>query len=302
MCSVPRDVLAHQVCGRAAVAGGEQRDQPPVLRVRAAPGPPRGGRCARSGRSSAPGPRSSRRPVGASGRPRRCRCGSACRRAGSRRRRSACHLVDQVARAGRGAPARRARRRGSPRRPRSRTRWSSTAQASSPSGSLSRSASGGRSATKVPPRAPAGRGQVAALDQRGQRLAQGRARDPQLARRARAPAAAGFPAVSRPSRIAVPSRSTVSSKVVGARTGLNTASRATSRFIALPYPLPGAGRLGQPESPSAASISAIACSLVRKWTTLKPSLRAASMLTSTSSMNRQSEAVSPSPSRSRVCS
>ena len=43
-----------------------------------------------------------------------------------------------------------------------------------------------------------------------------------------------LPGASSPMRIAVPSRSTVSSKVVGGRTGLNTASTAASRFTGLP--------------------------------------------------------------------
>ena len=86
-------------------------------------------------------------------------------------------------------PARRARRgrRGSARSAASiaeptsiATRWSSTAQASPPSGSSSRSASGGRSATKVPPVRPRTEFRWPGLDQGRQRLAQGRARDPQL--------------------------------------------------------------------------------------------------------------------------
>ena len=62
------------------------------------------------------------------------------------------------------------------------TRWSSTAQASSPSGSAasSRSASGGRSATKVPPVRPRTEFRWPDLDQGRDRLAQGRPRDPQL--------------------------------------------------------------------------------------------------------------------------
>ena len=43
-----------------------------------------------------------------------------------------------------------------------------------------------------------------------------------------------LPGARSPTRIAVPSRSTVSSKVVGGRTGLNTASSATSLFIDQP--------------------------------------------------------------------
>ena len=58
-------------------------------------------------------------------------------------------------------------------------------------------------------------------------------------RRARARAAACCRAPSRPSRIAVPSRSTVSSNVVGGRTGWKTASRAASRAIAPTVRPPG---------------------------------------------------------------
>ena len=74
---------------------------------------------------------------------------------------------------------------------------------------------------------------MAALDQRRQRLAQGRAGDPQLLGQL----ALGRKLAARreqADRIAVPSRSTVSSKVVGGRTGLNTASSATSLFIDQP--------------------------------------------------------------------
>ena len=56
------------------------------------------------------------------------------------------------------------------------------------------------------------------------------------------------------------------------------------------------------QPPSAASISAIACSLSRKWTAVIPSSRAASTLTSTSSTNRHSAAPIPFPSRSTVSS
>ena len=82
--------------------------------------------------------------------------------------------------------------------------------------------------------AAAGRVQVAALAERDQRLAQRRARDPELARTARARPAAACPGGSSPSLIAVPSRSTVSSNAVCERTGAKTVSarrptRATQR-------------------------------------------------------------------------
>ena len=112
------------------------------------------------------------------------------------------------------------------------TRWSRTAQASPPSGSSSRSARGGRSATKVPPvrpriefRCPDWTRVVIAC-----RSVEREIRSSPASSRS---GGSLLPGASSPMRIAVPSRSTVSSKVVGGRTGLNTASSAASRFTGL---------------------------------------------------------------------
>ena len=53
------------------------------------------------------------------------------------------------------------------------------------------------------------------------------------------------PGTSSPSLIAVPSRSTVSSKVVGDRIGLKTASRAASRSIGQSYTAIASGRVSR---------------------------------------------------------
>ncbi len=90
--------------------------------------------------------------------------------------------------------------------------------------------SGGRSATKVPPvrprcetRCPLWTSAVSAC-RRVEREIRSR----------RASSRSGgslLPGASRPSRIALPSRSTVSSKVLAGRTGMNTASSAASLSI-----------------------------------------------------------------------
>ena len=142
-----------------------------------------------------------------------------------------CHLLHQLVEAVEvvGGPA---RRRGSRRR--SRSRPGSRAPPRPPRRGArlpaSRSAIGGRSATKVPPLRPRTETRwplwtrVVSAWRRVEReilssLASSRS------------AGSWLPGASSPTRIAVPSRSTVSSKVVGGRTGLNTASRATSLVI-----------------------------------------------------------------------
>src|SRR5688500_2805102 len=117
------------------------------------------------------------------------------------------------------------------------TRYSSTAQASplsTSSPSPAASASGGCSATKVPPlrpltetRCPLWTSVVSAWRRVEREIRNSPARSRSGGSR--------LPGTRRPRRIAVPSRSTVSSKVVGGRTGLKTASSATSRFIGQPY-------------------------------------------------------------------
>ena len=83
--------------------------------------------------------------------------------------------------------------------------------------------------------------EVPALDQGGERLRRVEREMPSWSASSRS-AGSRLPALSRPSLIAVPRRSTVSSKVLGALTGLNTASRAASRSI--PPTVAGDGRDG----------------------------------------------------------
>ena len=165
---------------------------------------------------------------------RQARCESGCRRAGSPRSRRPPPCGRRARRAGRG-PAASARSHARSVAPVSiATRCSSTDHAASPSGSGSTPDERRLLDDEGASAPPALGDEEARLRERRQRLAKRRARDPKLARRARARAAASAPGASRPSRIAVPSRSTVSSKVVGGRTGWKTASRAASRSIAPP--------------------------------------------------------------------
>ena len=83
---------------------------------------------------------------------------------------------------------------------------------------------------------PAHRGEVPALDQRDDGLAQRRAGDAELGGQLALGRQAGA-RPSRPSLIAFPSRSTVSSNVVGGETGSNTAATASLLSIGQRYPL-----------------------------------------------------------------
>ena len=107
-------------------------------------------------------------------------------------------------------------------------RRSSTSRQSGRSVALRSAASGGSVATKRPAAAAADRVQVAALDQRRDRLAQRRARDVelvgQLALGGQSRAGREDAEADRPCR----SRSTVSSKVVSGATGSKTALNAAS--------------------------------------------------------------------------
>jgi hypothetical protein len=113
------------------------------------------------------------------------------------------------------------------------TRWSSTPRASRPSGSSSASDSGGRSATKVPPLRP--RSEVRCpLCTSVVSACRSVEREMPSSSASWRSGGSFVPGASSPVRIAVPSRSTVSSNVVGARTGLNTAATAASRFTRQP--------------------------------------------------------------------
>ena len=119
-------------------------------------------------------------------------------RRGSRARR-ACPLVERL-----GAPARRQRRRLGHEGPAGHARAARRGARSGPASSAPGAGSSGRSAA------------AAASSRSGGRR---------------------VPGASRPSRIAVPSRSTVSSNVVGGGTGSNTASTASLLSIGQRYPL-----------------------------------------------------------------
>ena len=219
-------VLAHHARRAHRVALAHRGEQPAVLGVGGARAPRAGGRCGRSGRSSRPAPRSSprtsraraawprrgrraggRRPGGRRRSPRACPSSAAATSSSASRSARLGALggehrdaeLDRQALVAGLAPLREHLRRGRIRR---RLRVGDERAAA----------------------APARREHVPALAERGQRLAQRRARDPQpraqlaLGRQPRSRAA------SRPSLIAVPSRSTVSSNAVCERTGANTAS------------------------------------------------------------------------------
>ena len=150
------------------------------------------------------------------------------------------------------------------------TRWSRTARASRPSGSTSLSVERRALGDEGAAGAAADRAQVARLDQRRQRLAQRRARDPELLGERRARAAACFPARgARPGsrcRAARPSPRTS----VGARTGCeHRFDRYVPHAI---YRNAATARPNRARAPRGSRRSPARCR--RKWTALMPSSRA----------------------------
>ena len=188
--------------------------------------PREGGRCGRSARPSRPGPPSSRPRATRCPSSRRGRCGSGRRRAGrsgspragpaSRRsaRRAARALRGR--RAGTPAPRRRARWRAGCRRPRASPRAPRATAAGWAAGARRRTCPPRRPRTAC--RCPLWTSAVSAWRSVEREM-------PSWAHRSRS-AGRRAPGSSSPSRIAVPSRSSVSSKAVCDRTGAKTGSGA----------------------------------------------------------------------------
>ena len=191
------EVLGHRARGAHRVAVAHGCEQPAVLGVGRRQHLGRMRRCRRSGRSSRPAPRSSRAPALGSASPRRARRAGGCRpggRRGSPRARPRASSDDSSS--ARGRPAARVR----PRARRRRARPPAAGRRSRASARASRRRRVGRRLGVGHERAavaPARGEDVTALAERGQRLAQRRAGDPQaraqvaLGGQARARAAAG---------------------------------------------------------------------------------------------------------------
>ena len=183
-----------RAAARIASRSRTAREQPAMLGVGGRRAPRADARCARSGRSSRPEPRSSRAPAGRSrSLPRARRAGG--RRPGGRRRSrrvesssAARELVERVER----RRARRARPRAPRRRPRPRAAGRSVSRHCASICGDGGSVGGSGSATNVPPPRPRIAYTCPLWLERGQRLAQRRAGDPQpraqlaLGRQARA--------------------------------------------------------------------------------------------------------------------